>query len=126
MRVVRSSQLSIRMQLRLQKVAGYLRGVTAYRARAVRADDSAHCGWPADRSPRHAAGPLSEDSGAAGREGRQLRTDALESETLSAVCGALRHAQAGRMIEQFGTIFAGRPPAAVLVQKSAPSPSVVT
>lgn len=35
---------------------------------------------------------------------------------LSEICGAPRHAQIGRMIEQFGTIFAGRPPAAVLVQ----------
>lgn len=37
-------------------------------------------------------------------------------QTLSQICGEPRHAQIGRMVEQLGTMFTQRPPAAVLVQ----------
>ena len=39
-----------------------------------------------------------------------------EPEMLSEICGEPRHVQIGRMVEQLGGLFAGRPPAAVLVQ----------
>jgi len=39
-----------------------------------------------------------------------------EPETLSGICGEPRHVQVGRMVEQLGGMFAGRAPAAVLVQ----------
>jgi UDP-N-acetylglucosamine 2-epimerase (non-hydrolysing) len=39
-----------------------------------------------------------------------------EPETMSGICGEPRHVQIGRTVEQLGRIFAGRPPAAVLVQ----------
>jgi UDP-N-acetylglucosamine 2-epimerase (non-hydrolysing) len=37
-------------------------------------------------------------------------------ETLSGICGEPRHAQIGRMVEQLGSMFAERPPSAVLVE----------
>jgi UDP-N-acetylglucosamine 2-epimerase (non-hydrolysing) len=37
-------------------------------------------------------------------------------EILAGICGQPRHVQVGRMVEQFGALFARRPPAAVLVQ----------
>jgi UDP-N-acetylglucosamine 2-epimerase (non-hydrolysing) len=39
-----------------------------------------------------------------------------EPEMLSGICGEPRHVQVGRMVEQVGSTFAERPPAAVLVQ----------
>jgi UDP-N-acetylglucosamine 2-epimerase (non-hydrolysing) len=39
-----------------------------------------------------------------------------QPEMLSGICGEPRHVQMGRMVEQLGDMFAGRPPAAVLVQ----------
>ncbi|MGO8886363.1 MAG: non-hydrolyzing UDP-N-acetylglucosamine 2-epimerase [Streptosporangiaceae bacterium] len=39
-----------------------------------------------------------------------------QAQTLSGICGAPRHVQIGRMIEQLGTAFAGGRPAAVIVQ----------
>ncbi len=39
-----------------------------------------------------------------------------EPQTLSGICGEPRHIQIGRMVDQLGTLFTGRPPAAVLVQ----------
>jgi UDP-N-acetylglucosamine 2-epimerase (non-hydrolysing) len=39
-----------------------------------------------------------------------------QPENLDGICGQLRHAQIGRMIERLGALFAQKPPAAVLVQ----------
>jgi UDP-N-acetylglucosamine 2-epimerase (non-hydrolysing) len=39
-----------------------------------------------------------------------------QPETLSGICGEPRYVQIGRMIEQLGSMFAERPPAAVLVE----------
>ena len=39
-----------------------------------------------------------------------------QPEMLSGICGEPRHVQIGRMVEQLGRMFAGRPPAAVLVE----------
>ena len=39
-----------------------------------------------------------------------------QPETLSGISGTPRHTQIGRMVEQFGAIFATRPPVAVVVQ----------
>ncbi|HTZ25749.1 MAG TPA: UDP-N-acetylglucosamine 2-epimerase (non-hydrolyzing) [Streptosporangiaceae bacterium] len=39
-----------------------------------------------------------------------------QPEMLSGICGEPRHVQIGRMVEQLGSMFAGRPPAAVLVE----------
>jgi UDP-N-acetylglucosamine 2-epimerase (non-hydrolysing) len=39
-----------------------------------------------------------------------------QAETLSGICGAPRHAQVGRIIEQLGTMFCADRPAAVVVQ----------
>ena len=38
------------------------------------------------------------------------------AQSLTGICGAPRHAQVGRMIEQLGTVFCADPPAAVIVQ----------
>jgi UDP-N-acetylglucosamine 2-epimerase (non-hydrolysing) len=38
------------------------------------------------------------------------------AQALAGVCGAPRHAQVGRIIEQLGTLFGAEPPAAVVVQ----------
>jgi UDP-N-acetylglucosamine 2-epimerase (non-hydrolysing) len=35
---------------------------------------------------------------------------------LSGICGQPRHVQIGRMVEQIGSVFAQRPPTAVLVE----------
>jgi UDP-N-acetylglucosamine 2-epimerase (non-hydrolysing) len=39
-----------------------------------------------------------------------------QAQTLAGICGAPRHAQVGRIIEQLGTMFCADPPAAVVVQ----------
>ncbi len=39
-----------------------------------------------------------------------------QAQTLAGICGAPRHAQVGRIIEQLGVIFCAGPPAAVVVQ----------
>ncbi len=39
-----------------------------------------------------------------------------QARTLAGICGAPRHAQVGRIIEQLGTMFCAEPPAAVVVQ----------
>jgi UDP-N-acetylglucosamine 2-epimerase (non-hydrolysing) len=39
-----------------------------------------------------------------------------QARTLAGICGAPRHAQVGRIIEQLGTTFCAEPPAAVVVQ----------
>src|SRR5258707_1314923 len=39
-----------------------------------------------------------------------------QAQTLAGICGAPRHAQVGRIIEQLGVMFCAGPPAAVVVQ----------
>jgi UDP-N-acetylglucosamine 2-epimerase (non-hydrolysing) len=39
-----------------------------------------------------------------------------QAQTLAGICGAPRHVQVGRIVEQLGTMFCAEPPAAVVVQ----------